>query len=258
LNKEFCVYAITRDVSPALTECALTFLDRVVIDIERACAQHEQYECCLRELGLQLISLPAVREMPDSVFVEDTAVVLDETAVKTRPALDTRRAEVESVASVLALHRGLRGITEPGTLEGGDVIRIGRTLYVGLSRRTNAEGARQLAELVRPWGYEVRTVPVEHCLHLKTAATYVGRGMLLANTDWVDVSLFDGVTVVATAEGEDEAGNAMQVNGHLLMPAAFPGTRERLEATGFDVVTVDVSELQKAEAGVTCCSILFA
>jgi len=251
------VYAITREVSRNLTECALTFLDRDVIDIERACAQHQSYERCLQELGLQLICLSPEPAMPDSVFVEDTAVVLDEIAVKTRPALDSRRREVNSVASVLSQHRALLSIEEPGTLEGGDVIRIGRILYVGLSGRTNEEGARQLAELVRPRGYEVRTVPVPRCLHLKTAATYVGRNTLLANREWVDTSLFADVKVVAAADGEDEAGNAMQVDGHLLMPAAFPRTRARLEAEGFQVATVDVSELQKAEAGVTCCSILF-
>lgn len=251
------MYAITRTVSPCLTDCALTFLERVAIDIERAQEQHRRYEQCLEALGLRVLSLPQEPDLPDAVFVEDTAVVLDEVAVKTRPRLDSRRAEVESVAAALAQHRPLVAIEQPGTLEGGDVIRIDRTLYVGLSRRTNEEGARQLATLVQPWGYTVRTVPVPHCLHLKTACTYIGRGTLLANCEWVDTSLFDGLTVIAAAGGEDEAGNALRVNGILLIPSAFPKTRRRLEAEGFQVATVDVSELQKAEAGVTCCSILF-
>jgi dimethylargininase len=244
-------------VSPALSECALTFLERVSIDVERARVQHRMYERCLDDLGLHLISLAPQAAMPDSVFVEDTAVVLDEVAVMTRPRLDSRRAEVESVAAVLRPHRLLRAIEEPGTLEGGDVIRIGRTLYVGQSQRTNAEGTRQLAEHVGAFGYAVRSVPVPRCLHLKTACTYIGRNTLLANPEWVDTSLFDELRIVETSQGEDEAGNAIQVNGSLLMPDAFPRTRARLEDAGFTVATVDVSELQKAEAGVTCCSILF-
>jgi dimethylargininase len=252
------LYAITRDVSPALSECALTFLQRVAIDIERARAQHGIYERCLGDLGLELISLPQRSDMPDSVFVEDTAVVLDEVAVTTRPRLDSRRQEVESVAAVLGQHRPLVAIEEPGTLEGGDVILIGRTLYVGQSQRTNEEGTQQLAEHVRPFGYEVRPVAVPHCLHLKTACTYIGRNTLLANAAWVDTSVFGALRVVETAEGEDEAGNALGVDGAVLMPAGFPRTRARLAEAGFAIATVDVSELQKAEAGVTCCSILFA
>jgi dimethylargininase len=248
--------AITRPVSPTIADCALTYLERQSIDPELAAEQHRRYVDALQHLGARIIELPKAPELPDAVFVEDTAVVVDETAIMTAPRLDSRRQEVSSTATVLAQYRELHYLHGDATLEGGDVVRIGRTLYVGLSTRTNREGIDQLAGFLRPYQYDVRATRFEGCLHLKTACTYVGSNTLLANNAWVNTDQFDDVDVLPVGPDEPEAGNALVANGTVLMPSSFPATKAALIDRGFRVVTVNVSELQKAEAGVTCCSIL--
>jgi dimethylargininase len=250
-------HAITRAVSPSLVDCLLTHMERDHIDVDLAVEQHDAYERVLRDAGLDVLSLPAEPTMPDSVFVEDTAVVVDEVAVVTRPASPSRRTETDSVASMVRRYRPLACIEEPGTLEGGDVLRVDKQIYVGRSSRTNDNGIRQLRGILGPLGYTVSAVDVEKCLHLKTACTAIGRRTLLANPDWVDTSVFRDLQVIAVSEGEDFAGNALLVNGTVVLPAGFLGTREDLQGRGFTVQSIDVSELQKAEAGLTCCSILF-
>jgi len=249
--------ALTRPVSPSIGDCVLTFAEQQPIDVGRAALQHRAYEACLVELGVRLVPVPAEPDLPDAVFVEDTAVVLDEVAIAAAPPLPTRRREVASVAQVLSHYRPIRALAGGALLEGGDVLRIGRVLYVGLSGRTNREGTRQLAALAAPHGYEVRPVAVEGCLHLKTACTYVGRNTVLANRSWVDPGQLEGVEVVEVAPGEAGAGNALLMRDTVVMSASFPETSARLRSRGFRVGMVDVSELEKAEAGVTCCSILF-
>ncbi len=246
--------AITRAVSPAISECELTFLDRSAIDYERAAAQHRAYEECLRELGLHVVSLPALPDLPDSVFVEDPAVVLDEVAVIARPGAASRRPEADRIAEALAPFRPLARIEPPGTLEGGDVILAEKDVFVGLSQRTNAEGIAQLAAMVEPHGYSVRAVDVRGCLHLKSGACYLGRGMMLVNREWVDATALTGYRLIDVAE--EWAADVLAVGHVIVMPAGFPMTAARLEGEGFTVRTVDVSELQKAEAGVTCMSLI--
>lgn len=249
--------ALTRAVSPALADCALTFLEREPIDVSLATEQHRAYEEVLRELGAHVISLPPEPDLPDSVFVEDTAVVVEELAVLTAPLLPSRRREVASVAAALAPYRPHRFLNRDATLEGGDVLRIGRTLYVGLSARTNRAGVAGLAAALEPHGYTVRTVMLDGCLHLKSACTYIGRNTLLANRAWVDITQLGPLEVVDVAPTEPGAGNALLIGETVVLPASFPETQGRLTSRGFPVQTVDVSELQKAEAGVTCCSIVF-
>jgi dimethylargininase len=249
--------ALTRAVSHSLADCALSFIQRAPIDVTLARHQHASYEELLRRLGAQVIALPAQDELPDAVFVEDTAVVVDEVAVLTAPALEARRHEVPSVAAALEPYRRLERIGGAGTLEGGDVMRVGRTLYVGLSARSNREGIAQLAAFLEPHGYTVRAVEFRECLHLKSACTYLGRDTVLANRAWIDTVQLAGLDVLEIAPEEPHAANAVLVGDQLIMPASFPRTRARLEAAGFAVHAVDVSELQKAEGAVTCCSILF-
>src|SRR5712692_5417722 len=173
--------AVTRKVSPNLSLCQLEYIPRAEIDAARAARQHREYEACLERLGARVVSLPAEPEFPDSVFVEDPALVLDEIAVVTRMGVESRRGESESLAAALTRFRPLARLREPATLEGGDVLRMGKTLYVGLSRRTNAEGASQLAEIVEPFGYRVVPVNVSGCMHLKSACCAVSDDTVLAN-----------------------------------------------------------------------------
>jgi dimethylargininase len=250
------IFALTRPVPPSIERCELTHLARAPIDVARATMQHDAYEKALARLGCTIAQLPEEPDLPDSVFVEDTAVVLDELAVITRPGAVSRRGETTSVATALGEYRQLACIEAPGTLDGGDVLRIGYRVYVGLSGRTNADGARQLAHLLAPHGYEVARIDVRECLHLKSAVTAVADDAILVNSQWVDTSHFRGLRLIEVHPDEPSAANALLVDETLLCAAAAPRTRERLGALGFAVESVDVSELAKAEAGVTCCSLI--
>lgn len=249
--------ALVREVSPDMRNCELSFVTRSPIDAVLASKQHHSYCDTLAALGCRVVSLPAEPGLPDAVFVEDTALVLDEMAVLTRPGAVSRRAEIESVAEVLARYRELATIGAPATIEGGDILRIGRDIYVGLSARTNRDGIRQLAEAVRGHGYEVHAVSIAGCLHLKSAVTMADGDSLLVHPGWVDASLFKGFRIIEIDPAEPHAANALRVGSGLVYPSCFPRTQARLQAAGIAVSTVDVSELQKAEGAVTCCSLLF-
>lgn len=249
--------AITRAVSPAIVHCELTFVSRQPIDLAKAQQQHRAYEQLLRSAGARVVSLPAEPALSDSMFVEDPAIVLDELAVILPLGTDSRRAEGTTLALALAKFRKLAYVQLPGTAEGGDVLRIGRKLYAGLSTRTNAEGIRQLIAILAPHGYEVTTVPVTGCLHLKSAVTHIGRNTLLANRAWLDTTPLSGCDWIDVAPEEPHAANALVLGDTVILPASFPRTRARLEAAGFHVTPLDISELQKAESGLTCSSLLF-
>jgi dimethylargininase len=250
--------AITRTVSPAIVNCELSFIDRKPIDLTKAREQHHAYEKLLGKLGARVISLPAEPGLPDSMFVEDPAIVLDELAVILPLGTATRRREAPSVAQALAKFRKLEYVSLPGTLEGGDVLRIGGKLFVGLTRRSNAEGIRQLAAILAPHNYEVITVPVSGCLHLKSAVTHLGGNTLLANRAWFDTTPLAGYEWIDVDPAEPHAANALALADTIIFPASFPRTRAHIETHGFHVTSIDISELQKAESGLTCSSLLFA
>jgi dimethylargininase len=249
--------AITRAVSPGIVHCELTFLARQPMDLAKAGEQHRAYQALLAKCGARVISLPAEPALPDSMFVEDPAIVLDELAIILPLGTETRRREAASIAQALARYRELAHVELPGQVEGGDVQRVGRKLFVGLSTRTNAEGIRQLAALLAPYGYEVLSAQVSGCLHLKSAVTYIGRNTMLANRAWFDATPFAGFEWIDVAPEEPHAANALAIGHTLIFPASFPRTRAQLEARGFHVTPLDISELQKAESGLTCSSLLF-
>jgi dimethylargininase len=249
--------AITRSVSPAIVDCEISFIDRRPIDLARAREQHQEYEKLLEKLGARVFSLPAEPALPDSMFVEDPAIVLDELAVILPLGTDSRRPEAASLAKALSDFRRLEYVSLPGTLEGGDVLRVGRRLFVGLTRRSNAEGIRQLAALLGPHNYEVIPVPVTGCLHLKSAVTHIGGKTLLANRSLFDDTPLGGYAWIDVDPCEPHSANALAVGGTVIFPASFPRTRARIEAAGFEVTPLDISELQKAESGLTCSSLLF-
>lgn len=249
--------AITRAVSSSLANCELSFIERKPIDLEKAREQHHAYEALLTKLGAKVVSLPEERDLPDSMFVEDPAVVLDEVAVICTLGTETRRKEAASLAGALERYRKLAHIKLPGTLEGGDVLRIGRKIFAGLTERTNAEGIRQLAVIGSQYGYDSTAVPVTGCLHLKSAVTYLGKNVLLGNREWFQWKRFEGFDWVDVDPAEPHAGNALAIGEVIVFPASFPKTRARIEAKGFRVESLDISELQKAESGLTCSSLLF-
>jgi dimethylargininase len=249
--------ALTRAVSANINQCELTFIDRSEIHVERAKRQHGDYCQALSRMGVEVHILTDAEHLPDGVFVEDPAVVVDELAIITRMGSESRQNEVESFSQILDRYRKLKKIQAPGTLEGGDVLRIGKTLYVGLSKRTNRDGAEQLASILQPFGYTVKLSEAKGCLHFKTGCSYLGENTLLINPSWVDRSAFDGLKLIHVDLEEPFAANSLEIGGKVLYSKSFPKTLARLEKAGFTVELIDISELMKAEAGLTCMSQIF-
>jgi dimethylargininase len=249
--------AITRGVSTTIDACELTHVARTPIDVVLAREQHAAYESCLASLGCEIRPIPADDRYPDAVFIEDTAIVLDELAVITRPGAESRRGELDAVAAVLAEYRTLLRIEAPATLDGGDVLQLDDVLYVGRTARTTDEGIAQLRDLIAPYGYRIVGVEVDGCLHLKTAVTRVGVNALLINRRWVSPSIFDGWRIIDVDDSEPAAANALRIGESVIYPQEMTRTRRKLEAEGIEVRTVPAGELAKAEGGVTCCSLIF-
>jgi dimethylargininase len=248
--------AITREVSAGLAHCELTHVARLPIDVDRARIQHRAYEDALAAAGCRLERLPASDDMPDSVFVEDIGVAFDELAIVTRPGAESRRSEVETVAAALARYRPIHTIEPPATVDGGDILVLGRRVFVGRSSRTNTEAVAQMRRILAPHGYTVCELAVHGCLHLKSAVTAVDDDLLLVNPDWVETDAFSGFRCVDVDPAERSAANALRVGGDVIFPAAFPRTADRLAHHGLRLRIVDASELAKAEGAVTCCSIV--
>ena len=249
--------AITRDVSPSIVDCELTHLAREPIDVERARAQHSEYERALERLGCTVMRLPAGSDLPDSVFIEDIAIVFDEVAVVARPGAVSRRAEIADVAAAVSRHRPVVHIAAPGTIDGGDVLAAGRSVFVGRTTRTNDEGIEQLRTALAPCGYCVRPVAVRGCLHLKSAITALDDRALLANRRWILEEEFADFDLVDVDSAEPMGANIVRVGPNLLYATAFPRTLDLLQGRGYAAVTIDVSEIAKAEGALTCCSLIF-
>jgi dimethylargininase len=249
--------AITRSVSSALADCELSFIPRSPIDLQTAREQHHAYEQLLAKLGARVISLPEEAELPDSMFVEDPAIVVDEVAVICPLGTETRRKEAPSLAAALEKFRKLAYVKLPGTLEGGDVLRVGKKVFVGITARSNPEGIRQLAVILSGYGYGVTAVSVTGCLHLKSAVSYLGRNTMLANREWFNWRRIEGFEWLDVDPGEEHSANALAMGDTVILPASFPKTKAVIEAKGFRVESLDISELQKAESGLTCSSLVF-
>jgi dimethylargininase len=248
--------AITREINADFGNCELTFLPRVEIDVDLARRQHERYESALASLGCEIVVVPTEPGLADSVFIEDTAMVLDEIAILLRPGAPSRRREVAGVEAVLEKYRPLATIQAPGTVDGGDLLLVGKTLFAGLSTRSNREGIDQLRNIVTPYGYSVVSVETAQCLHLTSAVTRAGPGMLLINPDWIDASVFAEYDLIDIDQQEPHGANGLLVGGGFVYPASFPRTMDSLVARGINVIPVDLSELQKAEGATTCCSLI--
>lgn len=248
--------AITREISPRFAECEITHIERTPIDLNVARAQHHEYVNILKELGCNVIELPAEPDLPDSVFVEDTAFILPEVAVITRPGADSRKPEPESIIPALAPLIKLIFVQEPATVDGGDVLVLGKRIYIGLSTRSNQEAINQLDEMLCGYGYAVRGVELHDCLHLKSAVTRLDNETLLINKNWVDTSHFADFHLIEVDPSEPYAANCLPIAGSIIFPMAFSKTRAKLEERDYKVATVDVSELAKAEGAVTCCSLI--
>lgn len=249
--------AIVHLPSPKLQEGERTYVDESAIDYALALRQHAGYCDALRSCGADVITLDVNREMPDSVFVEDTAIVLDEVAVMMSMGAESRRAEPAGIEPTLRRYRKIERVALPATIDGGDVVRAGRTLYVGASPRTNAAGIDALRGIVRRYGYTVIGVPVLKCLHLKTACSTLPDGRMLVNREWIGVSPLPSLALVDVPAAEPWAGDVLVIDERIIASDAFPETATLLERGGFGVIPVAVSEFAKVEGGVTCLSLVF-
>ena len=248
--------AITRRPGPDLA-AGLTTADLGAPDWERALDQHTDYVVALRGLGLAVEVLPALPGHPDACFVEDTAVIVPELAVVTRPGAPSRRGETASVAAVLGTDRSLARIAAPGTLDGGDVLVAGRTCWIGLSARTNLAGARQLATLLEDRGYACALVPVGAGLHLKSSVNHLGGRRLLMTAEFAGLDCFAGWERIEVPVGEEYACNTLWINGTLLVPQQHPATAAKLGDLGLPLIALDTSEIKKLDGGLTCLSLRF-
>ena len=249
--------AVTRELTAGIGNCELTYLHRSEIDFALAQQQHQDYQSALSSLGCDVVVVPAPPGLADSVFIEDTALVLDDIAVMLRPGVTSRQPEVAGVAEVLQQYKPLKAIEPPGTIDGGDLLRVGNTIFAGLSTRSNQVGIQQLRDIVSDFGMTVETVETTKCLHLKSAVSEVASGTLLINTDWISSSAFRDFELIPVDKEETHAANALRIGKNLIYPSSFPRTMDALVKRGIDVVPVDLTELQKAEGAVTCCSLIF-
>jgi dimethylargininase len=253
--------AYTRAISPRLaTECELTHLQRDPIDLDQAIAQHAAYEAALAAAGLSIVRLEPLDDFADGTFVEDVAVILGDHAVILHPGVASRQGETASAAAGLAADLDVHRLPA-GFVDGGDVLKIGRRLWVGLSTRSDRAGVEALAQVAGPLGYEVRAAQVTGCLHLKTAVTFAGADgagtpTFLYNPDFVSPDLFEGAAPMPVVPGEAYAANILRVGDTLIAPADSPRTADALAERGFNVVRVDISQLRKAEAALTCMSLV--
>jgi dimethylargininase len=248
--------AITRKVSSRFNECEITHIDRIPIDLDVARQQHHEYIQTLSQIGCQVIELPEEQDLPDSVFVEDTAFILPEVAVITRPGADSRKPETESIIQALSSYRPLVHVSAPATVDGGDVFVLGKNIYIGLSTRSTMEAVTQLQGLLENYGYTVHGVELTDCLHLKTAVTQVDDKTLLINNKWVDPTYFSELELLEIDPSEPFAANCLLVRDVIIYPTTFPKTQEKLVQKGFKVINVNLDELAKAEGAVTCCSLI--
>ncbi|UCH09974.1 MAG: dimethylargininase [Fidelibacterota bacterium] len=249
--------ALTHAIPPKINDCQLTHLERQPIDLKLAEEQHAAYCDTLRSRGLKVIELDVNTDYPDGLFVEDIAVVLDELAIMANPGAETRRGEVPGIEMELAKYRDISRIEAPATLDGGDVLVVGKRVFVGLSIRTNRMGAGALQRILKPLGYQVHTVRVKGVLHLKSAITAIDEATLLCNPHFIDSAPFANFRLVTVAANEPWAANALPVGGIVLLADGFPFTAEKVTRLGYRVQLVDIREIQKAEGGLTCSSIIF-
>lgn len=249
--------ALTHVVSPNVVKGERTFRDRQPMDLALAQQQHAAYCDALKSHGLEVVTLEANLDFPDAVFTEDPAVVVDEVAVMAHMASESRWGESAAIEAALAPYRKIVHMAPPAFLDGGDVLQVGTRLFVGQSTRTNRAGTQALADFLSPYGYQVIPVPVYDCLHLVTGATALDEATILAATDWIDTSPFDGFRILPVPKDEGPAANILPLDGAILMATGYPQTAELVAAEGYDVELLDNYELEKAEGSLTCLSLIF-
>lgn len=249
--------ALTHRVSPHIADCELTFLSRSPIDLQLAVRQHDDYCALLNKLGVTVDKLSENESYPDSCFVEDTSVVVDELAIICSPGVESRRGETRLIQRELSKYRETVQIALPATIEGGDVLRIGKRILVGESSRTNSQGIEEFRRILEPYGYSITPVGTKGSLHLKSACTGIDDETLIVNPEWIELAALRGFKLVYTPEEEPWSANVLRIRDTVCIQAGFPRTAEMIERQVERVEIIDMSELRKAEGALTCSSIIF-
>lgn len=249
--------AIVRKPCPNLTQ-GITHAGLGVPDYHKALLQHARYTDVLRELGLEVTLLEADDRFPDSVFVEDVAICTPHCAIVSRPGANSRRDEIEGIRESLHQHYdNVEHIDEPGTLDGGDVMMVGSHYYIGLSERTNPEGAEQLITILERYGMTGSQVPLQEVLHLKTGVSYLEENTLLVSGEFVSRDTFKDFRMIKVPPEEAYAANGIWINGSVLVPAGFPYTQKQIEDCGYTTIPLEMSEFEKLDGGLSCLSLRF-
>jgi len=250
-------HAIARKPGPNFAQGLTTAVNEVPPQYENLVNQHEKYITALKSIGLEVILLDPLPDHPDAYFVEDTAVVSADVAIITNPGAEARKGEEETIAPVLNPYRKLEKIQPPGTVDGGDILQVDQHFFIGVSERTNHEGAGQLGHILRRYGYTYTTVNVGAGLHFKSSVNYVGNNTLLVTEEFAEHEQIKGYDIIVVDSQESYAANTLFINDHLLAPRGYPDTRNKLEVLGFNIIELDTSEVRKMDGGLTCMSLRF-
>lgn len=227
-------------------------------DYEKAVEQHQQYVDALKKCGVKTIELEADEQFPDSTFVEDTAIVTEKCAIITNPGAESRNGEIIEMKEVLSgIFEKLECIQSPGTLDGGDVLQIDNHFYIGISDRTNEEGATQLKETLQKYGYDATIVPLKNFFHLKTGVSYLGNRDLVVAGEFINHELFKEFNQITVDEDEAYAANCIRVNDNVIIPKGFNKTKQKIVDAGYSVIELDMSEFEKQDGGLSCLSLRF-
>ena len=246
--------AITRAIGKSYVKCESCHPCRHTIDLSLAREQHSIYCRTLSDLGLEVLTLPPDDQHPDACFVEDTAVVHSDRALICRAGIESRRGEEGPVEEILRRYIRTRCVEPPGTIEGGDVVHLEDRLITGVSRRTNADGVRQMAEWLE---VDVDTIADPEMMHLKSHVTYLGRDTVIMSARFRSHPALDGLKTVIVPEGEKYAADTLTIDDTVLMPSSCPEAHALVRAEGFKVIALDMSEIEKCDGAMTCISILF-
>ena len=250
--------AFVRGISDSYHQATVETPSPEPIDVENARSQHLEYVRALKSLGLEVIEVPPDSRFPDCCFIEDCALFYDGVALITNPGASSRRGETAAVRTALERFAVRIELTSlPATLDGGDCLRVGSRIYVGISARTNAEGAACVKDTFGPAGPEVVSVPVIGALHLKSVCSYLGDGVMVLAEGTIPHGSFREVDILDVPRSEAYAANCLAVNGSVICSKGYPHTEAKIKASGFEVISLDMSEIKKGDGSLTCLSILF-
>jgi len=248
-------HAIVRDVAESYDQCVTT--QQESIDVPLAKTQHQHYCNALKKAGVELIHIDADNRLPDCCFVEDTAIIVDDVAIITNPGARSRREEVAAMEKAISKYRTVHRISPPATIDGGDVLKVGKKIFVGLSQRTTQDSIDQVAQMVKSSNYEVIPVPIHKTLHLKSAVTALSDSYIIMAQGFFDARIFTGYEKIEVPPGEEYAANCLSVNENIFIPRGFPQTKSLIVRAGFSIVELENSEFRKGDGALTCLSVLF-